>query len=855
MTLFAFAVFVAVEPPNRGLGVPEEVDGTVMIEAERFAQQSASEKRAWHFVGAGRVPRIEPDGDEPHLVGASAGAYIEALPDTRRTHADPLVPGENFSPQPGKQAVVAYPVRFRTPGRYYVWARAFSTGTEDNGIHVGLDGQWPSSGQRMQWCEGKGSWRWESKQRTDTEHCGVPGAIYLDVPTAGLHVVQVSMREDGFELDQILLTTNPSFAPPQVDHKADPPAALRPRKPDGGGTVQIGGERKRWHKVTLTLDGPFAHERDDNPNPFTDYRMTVTFTHASGSPSYTIPGYFAADGDAANTSADQGTKWRAHLSPDKAGRWDYVVSFVRGPGAAIAGAAGEPMAPFDGRRGSVTIAASDARGRDLRAKGRLQYVDKHHLRFAGSGEYFLKAGPDAPETLLAYTEFDDTEARRKKVPLKTWAAHERDFRPGDPTWKNGKGKGLVGALNYLAKKGLNAFSFITYNVGGDGDNVWPFVAPEDKRHYDCSKLDQWGVVFDHAQKLGLFLHFKLQETENDDHRSKDAAVPAAAALDAGELGPDRRLYLRELIARFGHALALNWNLGEESTQSPEQQRAMSDFLRDTDPYQHHRVIHTFPDQQDQVYPPLLGKGSSLTGVSLQNMWDAAHQRTLKWVTESARAGRPWVVANDEQGSATLGVPPDPGFAGFPGKTAPHMDEGVEMRGYDLHDVRKATLWGNLMAGGAGVEYYFGYELPQNDLVCEDYRSRDRSWDFAAKALRIFQDARLPFWEMKNENALVGNSANDNSRYCLTKPGEVYAVYLPAGGASELDLTGVIGSFAVSWWNPRQGGKPRRGAVTRVEGGAKVSLGAPPADPGEDWLVVVRRTGTLSFAPARRSAIR
>ena len=32
-----------------------------------------------------------------------------------------------------------------------------------------------------------------------------------------------------------------------------------------------------------------------------------------------VPGYFAADGNAANTSATSGNKWRAHLSPDKAG--------------------------------------------------------------------------------------------------------------------------------------------------------------------------------------------------------------------------------------------------------------------------------------------------------------------------------------------------------------------------------------------------------------------------------------------------------------------------------------------------------------------------------------------------------
>ena len=39
------------------------------------------------------------------------------------------------------------------------------------------------------------------------------------------------------------------------------------------------------------------------------------------------------------------------------------------------------------------------------------------------------------------------------------------------------------------------------------------------------------------------------------------------------LGRNGKLYCRELIARFGHNLALNWNLGEENTQTTEQQQA------------------------------------------------------------------------------------------------------------------------------------------------------------------------------------------------------------------------------------------------------------------------------------------
>jgi hypothetical protein len=573
--------------------------------------------------------------------------------------------------------------------------------------------------------------------------------------------------------------------------------------------------------------------------------MTVTFTHASGRPRYRVPGYFAADGNAAETSAESGTKWRAHLAPDKPGRWTYEVEFVSGPGVAnVPGAGGAPMPPFHGQRGAFDVAPTNKRGKDLRARGRLQYVGKHHLRFAGTGEYFLKAGPDAPETLLGYADFDGTEARKPNVPLKTWEPHLRDFRPGDPTWKNGKGKGLVGALNYLAAKGLNTVSFLTYNAGGDGDNVWPFVARDEKLRYDCSKLDQWAIVFDHAQTLGLHLHFKLQETENDDriaqipntdHRAKqETDIPTA--LDGGDLGPERRLYLRELVARFGYVLAMNWNLGEENTQSPEQQRAMAAYIEEVDPYGHPRVIHTFPSEQDRVYTPLLGAASRLTGASLQNNWDVAHQRTLKWVRASAEAGHPWVVANDEQGSAGLGVPPDPGYAGFDGKARRKPDDA----GYDIHDVRKATLWGTLMAGGAGVEYYFGYSLAQNDLQCEDFRSRDQAWDHCRVAIDLFRDNRVPFWEMRNANALVGNTKDDNGKYCLAKPNEVYLVYLPKGGGTTLDLGGATGRFTVSWLDPRRGGRPRKGAVTEVRGGGVVELGAPPAEPSEDWAVLVRR---------------
>ncbi|MEL7496224.1 MAG: DUF5060 domain-containing protein [Planctomycetota bacterium] len=868
----------------------EEKDGLLAVEAEHFFRQTADDVRKFYLTTSLQNSDVKPDGDPTHVGGASNGAYLEILPDTRRNHGHKLIRGENFSPQPGELAILEYKVNINDPGRYYVWVRAYSTGSEDNGLHVGIDGTWPKSGQRLQWCQGKHTWRWESKQRTEEEHCGVPHKIFLDIEKPGQHTIHFSMREDGFEFDKWLMTKDRNFARPddagpatnvQGEHQlasfplvkapkrkpvqpvADPahtqtqdvrakptptkPVSSKPlilpRKPDGDGAISVTGDLMAWHKVTLSVSGPYAHEQDNQPNPFTDYAMWVTFRHGDGT-TYRVPGYFAADGNAAESSAESGTVWRAHFAPDRAGDWEYSISFQSGTDAALATEANadfKSVELVDGKSGSIQILESDKKGFDFRAHGRLNYVGKRYLQHAGSGKYFLKIGADAPETLLAYRDFDATLANKPSVGLKSFKQHLQHWDEGDPQWQGEKGRGLIGAVRYLSEKGGNAFSFLPYNAGGDGDNVWPFIQREDKLHYDCSKLDQWAIVFDFANARGMYLHFKLQETEMDDsHRGhkdrKSGNVPTS--LDGGELGQQRKLYLRELVARFGHELGLNWNLGEENTQSVRQQLDMINYIDYVDAYDHLIVVHTFPDQQDKVYRKLIGDRSKLTGVSLQNSSiDTTHRQTLKWVRESKNAKKPWVVAFDESGTAAHGVCPDLGFQGFDGKdkTGKYI--------YTEHEVRNRVLWGTLMAGGAGCEYYFGYQFAENDLHCEDWASRDRSWDYGRIAINFFHDQKLPFWRMENQNAAVGNLKNNNQRYGFGIPGETYLVYLAkgqVGGNWKLDLEPFEGEFDVRWFDPRNGGELQVGDVAAVSAGQKVALGSSPAQPEEDWVVLVTR---------------
>ncbi|MEM6884596.1 MAG: DUF5060 domain-containing protein [Verrucomicrobiota bacterium] len=609
---------------------------------------------------------------------------------------------------------------------------------------------------------------------------------------------------------------------------ATPPPSAAENTPSAGiyGETDGIGNYRKWHKVTVAFQGPNTNE-SATPNPFTDYRLNVTFSHPASGKTYIVPGYYSADGNSGETGASAGNIWRAHFAPDELGTWNYSASFRTGTNIAVdSNVAAGTATSFNGASGSFSVVTSDKTGRDHRGKGRLQYDGTRYLKFAETGEAFLKTGADAPENFLNYLDFDNTYNHGGTDYRKSWAAHIQDWNTGDPAWKSGKGKGIIGAINYLASEGQNVFSFLTYNAGGDSKDVWPYVSHNNPLRFDCSKLDQWEIIFTHADKMGMYLHFKTQETENDDLNGPGAAY----ALNDGNLGNERKLYYRELMARFGHHMALNWNLGEETTQTTVQQQAMAQYFRDHDPYQHHIVIHTYPDQQELRYRPLLGSASELTGASVQTNYSNVHAHTLQWISESAASGRQWVVANDEQGPANGANPPDNGWPGYSGNTTPSQKQ-----------MRWMTVWGNFMAGGAGIELYAGYNNPQSDLTLDDFRSRDRMWDYCRHALTFFTD-HLPFDEMENANSLIGNGPNSNSKYCFAKTGEVYAIYLPNGGSTSLDLSGTSGTFDVRWFNPRDGGALQTGTAASVAGGGMVSTGYAPSQVNEDWVVLVRSSG-------------
>ncbi len=582
------------------------------------------------------------------------------------------------------------------------------------------------------------------------------------------------------------------------------------------------GELKRWHKVSLTFNGPNTSETA-NPNPFSEYRLEVTFTHQGSNRSIKVPGYYAACGNAENNSCTSGNKWRVHFAPEQPGVWNWSASFKKGLNVAINGG-GSSGGFMDGSTGSFNVAESDKGGRDHRAKdkGMLRYVGQHYLRYTGTnptnpnGNWFVKAGADAPENTLAYEDFDATPNRGNR--RKSWGPHQQDYQASDAsgyTWNGGKGTELLGVVRYLSNKGLNAFSFLTLSLHGDDENVFPHALKVGvntyngyndgqqwnqgvhKDRFDVSKLAQWEKVFEYADKKGMFMHFKTLETENDN------------IMDNNGFGRQRKLYYRELVARFGHHLALNWNLAEETTIPDNVVKSTASYIKQLDPYDHHIVIHTYPAQQDQRYNPLLGNKSELTGASVQTDKNKVHNDVRRWLEKSRNAGKKWVVANDEQGSANIGVDADP---------------------KDNKLVRQKVLWGTLMAGGMGVEYYYGYQTNGTDLNAQNHRTRDAKYTDASRALQFFNRyLQGSLSSMVSADGVTG----DGNDYVLAKAGDVYAVYRPNGGSTGLNLPSGNGNYDVQWYNPRSGGN-----LT-----AKATLGGNLVAPANnDWVALITKKG-------------
>ena len=157
-------------------------NGLVSMEAENYSSKVDRGSHAW---------TAKDDIAEDSGPGA-----MQATPDNGTNITSSIA---STSPE------LKYRVNFTKTGTHYIWIRGYTTASENNSVHTGLDGVVPSTSDNIE-TNTFNTWVWISDSRDG-------GRVTLNVATAGLHTFSLYMREDGFTADKIVLTTDANYVP------------------------------------------------------------------------------------------------------------------------------------------------------------------------------------------------------------------------------------------------------------------------------------------------------------------------------------------------------------------------------------------------------------------------------------------------------------------------------------------------------------------------------------------------------------------------------------------------------------------------------------------------------------------
>jgi hypothetical protein len=170
-------------------------DNLVVMEAENFHENIPGAPVEFPAAsGTFITPTWTIVADSLGFAGTGA---MQALPNAGISHGDVAV-AKGSSPR------LNFRVNFVRTGVHYIWIRAnVNNSGGDRSVHAGLnDSIWAP---RMEMMTLRG-WKWRSKISGAT---APPPTI--NIKTKGEHTISLWMRQDGFQIDRILLTTNKDY--------------------------------------------------------------------------------------------------------------------------------------------------------------------------------------------------------------------------------------------------------------------------------------------------------------------------------------------------------------------------------------------------------------------------------------------------------------------------------------------------------------------------------------------------------------------------------------------------------------------------------------------------------------------
>ncbi len=340
-------------------------------------------------------------------------------------------------------------------------------------------------------------------------------------------------------------------------------------------------------------------------------------------------------------------------------------------------------------------------------------------------------------------------------------------------------------IDYLASQNINSIYVMTHNLEGDNNDVWPWLgltAEEAKTNHDRFDIAK-------LEKWREFFEYV---------QSKGLVIHLVLEDDSAWKQYDQARYYREMVARFGYLPALIFNFNEEHNENYSLADALAymKLLGELDPYKHPRAIHNV---NLPVNDYIDSRHVELASIQTPPRRPASLNRiAVDWVEASlAKGKRPLVVSFDE--------------------------------GRPAEDRRS---WWSVYLGGGIWESL----VP----VPGGFAEQSSVWRELAVA-RAFMES-LPVHKMYPANHLVA----EGEAFCLARPGEVYALYLPQGGRVTVQLT-PGNRYSAEWFDPRTGNRKPAATI----GGGRQSFTAPDE---LDWaLRLARIEGSTDGEPAAMSA--
>ncbi len=420
----------------------------------------------------------------------------------------------------------------------------------------------------------------------------------------------------------------------------------------------------------------------------------------------------------------------------------------------------------------------------------------------------------------------------------------RNLAPINGPMTQRAGHGIIGAINYLGSQGVNSIYVIPMNLGGDGRDTHPFAdialadldvvtlaptVPRQVFNYSIKRMQEWNIVAQHAMSKGILIQFQLHETEsanqnwlgynwNTTNRTAELEpgfnpnAPANVISPLRNLTHARRLYLKQMVAHFGHNPAVQWTLCEENYTEPgqvvnnapvavgftvPQLEAMAKWIGDWDALHDHPIAVHAHGWDDTLYQRIVqqstfpwldvtsdyiyggepqtspGSGPDMGPATGRHLYDKETEDQRSRLVALGPNGQRVAISIDEPGEWKYGLAgTNNDAAGFANAFyAPTLMSSPEAR-------RQLALYDVLFSGGS-IEHYSGYGMELDgfdpgtyarsptkrfggtDVSVSEFRSRRWMWQYSRVARSLL--AKIPFWAAVPRDELVKGEHNDGNQ--------------------------------------------------------------------------------------------